>query len=334
MGLPVFSVARTFFANGYHDDGQKGECSNMATVTFEGVFPILVTPFDDRGDLDLESFARTVRFMADIGVDGVTVIGVLGESNRMLDAERERLIGTAVSALDGSIPVIVGTSHSGTQATLELSRMAESMGAAGVMVTPMREPVPNEDRIFEFFSQVAEGISIPVVVQDHPASTQVHMSVSLIHRLIQEIPRVACIKEEATPTPPRITAILNGIGDRSVTVLTGLGALYAGFDLARGAHGFMTGFAFPEVLIAMVQAARNGDFDAVHDIYRGYLPLIVFEQQPGVAIRKEIFRLRGLIDSSYVRHPGANIDPSTADQLNTLLSSILPGVDITRSVEV
>ena len=306
----------------------------MASVTFKGVFPILVTPFDDHGNLDLESFDRTVRFMADIGVNGVTIIGVLGESNRMLDAEREQLIKTAVGAAGGRIPVIVGTSYSGTRATLELSRMAESLGAAGVMVTPSRESVPNEDRIFEFFQQVAEGISIPIVVQDHPASTQVHMSVPLILRLVREISLVACIKEEAVPTPPKITALLNGIGDRAVTILTGLGALYGAFDLARGAHGFMTGFAFPEVLLVLVRGAKNKDFDTVHDIYHRYLPLIVYEQQPGVALRKEIFRLRGLIVSSYVRHPGANIDPTTADHLKSLLRKMLPGVDITRPIEV
>ena len=89
----------------------------MASVTFKGVFPILVTPFDDQGNLDLESFDRTVRFMADIGVNGVTIIGVLGESNRMLDADREQLIKTAVDAAGGRIPVIVGTSYSGTRAT-------------------------------------------------------------------------------------------------------------------------------------------------------------------------------------------------------------------------
>ena len=306
----------------------------MASVTFKGVFPILVTPFDDHGNLDLESFDRMVRFMADIGVNGVTIIGVLGESNRMLDAEREQLIKTAVDAAGGRIPVIVGTSYSGTRATRELSRMAESLGAAGVMVTPSRESVPNEDRIFEFFQQVAEGISIPIVVQDHPASTQVHMSVPLILRLVREIPLVACIKEEAVPTPPKITALLNGIADQAVTILTGLGALYGAFDLARGAHGFMTGFAFPEVLLALVRSAKNKDFDAVHDIYHRYLPLIVYEQQPGVAIRKEIFRLRGLIASSYVRHPGAHIDPTTADHLKSLLHKMLPGMDITRPIEV
>lgn len=53
--------------------------------SFQGVYPILATPFDDRENIDLESFGRLVRFMADIGVDGVTILGVLGESGRMVD---------------------------------------------------------------------------------------------------------------------------------------------------------------------------------------------------------------------------------------------------------
>ncbi len=306
----------------------------MSAVRFEGVFPILVTPFDEEGEVDLASFDRTVRFMVDIGVDGVTVLGVLGESNRMVDAEREQLIRMAVDAADGRIPVVAGTSHSGTAATRTLSRMAESLGADGVMVTPPREPVPSEARIFEFFQQVAEGISIPVVVQDHPVSTQVQMSVPLMLRLIDEIPRVACIKEEAVPTPPRIAALLEGMVDRRVSILTGLGALYGYFDLARGSDGFMTGFAFPEVLLAMVGAAREDRLDTVLEIYNRFLPLIVFEQQPGVAVRKEVFRLRGLIDSSRVRHPGSNIDGETGAQLRSLLKRVLGRVDITQPIEV
>jgi len=73
-------------------------------------------------------------------------------------------------------------------ATRTLSRMAESLGAGAVMVTPSREPVPGEDRVFEYFRQAVQGISIPVVVQDHPASTEVHMSVELMLRIVREIP--------------------------------------------------------------------------------------------------------------------------------------------------
>ena len=128
-----------------------------ATPNFRGVYPILVTPFDAQEQPDLESFDRLIRFMAKIGVDGVTILGVLGESNRMLDAEREQLIRTAVTAAEGRLPIVVGTSHKGTLATRGLSQMAADLGASAVMITPAQEPVPNEERIFEYFRQIADG---------------------------------------------------------------------------------------------------------------------------------------------------------------------------------
>jgi 4-hydroxy-tetrahydrodipicolinate synthase len=303
-------------------------------LSFEGVYPILVTPFTDGEEIDLESFFRVVRFMADIGVDGVTILGVLGESNRMGDAEREQLIRTAISASAGRIPVIVGTSHRGTLATGHLSQMAQSLGADAVMVTPSREPVPGEEKVLEFFRQVAGGISIPIVIQDHPASTEVHMPVPLLLRLVNEIPGVRCIKEEAPPTPQKIFALVQGMTGRKVPILTGLGALYGMFDLAEGSSGFMTGFAFPEVLVAMVRAVGRGEREAAWELYRRFLPLIVFEQQPGLGIRKETYRLRGLISSGRVRHPGAGVHPRAAEQLRALLARVLPGIDITRPLEL
>ena len=300
---------------------------------FKGVFPILITPFDDMGDVDLISFDRIIRFMKKVGVNGVTILGVLGESNRMTDAERESLIKTAIDAAEGQLPIVVGTSHSGTQATIHLSQMASQLGAHGVMVTPSREPVPNEQRIFEYIQHIANAIDLPIVLQDHPASTQVHMSTPLMLRMISEIPQITCIKEEATPTPPKITALKNGM-DRAVPILTGLGALYGRFDLERGTDGFMTGFAFPEILMAMVNAAKEERWDDLQTIYAQHLPLIVYEQQPGVAIRKDIFRLRGLIQSSHVRHPGASIDPDTAKQLQHILDTALPDTDLTQPLAV
>jgi 4-hydroxy-tetrahydrodipicolinate synthase len=301
---------------------------------FEGVFPILATPFNDDESLDLQSLARLVRFMVGLGVDGITVLGVLGESNRMVDAERAQVIETAVGAA-GKCPVIVGTSHSGTSAALQLSRTAQSLGAAAVMVSPQYEATPNEQRVFEYFQRIAGGISIPVVVQDHPPSSQVHMSVALLLRLVNEIPNIACVKAEAAPTLTKISALIDGMKTRRrVPLLTALGALYGGFELERGVNGFNTGFAFPEILLAMVQHARAGQMAQMHALYQRMLPLIVFEQQPGTAIRKELLRLRGLMTSSRVRHPGATIDPATAAQLAALIERVLPGIDIKQPVRL
>ena len=305
----------------------------MPILNFEGVFPILATPFHDDENLDLESFDRLVRFIGGLGVDGITILGVLGEANRLLDSERETLIRTAVAAA-GKMPVIVGASHSGTRAALELAQMAQELGAQAVMVTPHAEAVPNDERIVEYYKTIAGGLKIPIVLQDHPASTQVHMTASLLLRLVRDVPQIASIKEEAVPTAPKIRALTSAMKERKVPVLTGLGALYGLFDLEAGSSGFNTGFAFPEALTAMVKCARAADWKKVREIYTRFLPLIVFEQQPGVAVRKEILRLRGAIGSGAVRHPGASLQPGTSAQLHKLLDELFPKQDISLPVAV
>src|SRR5262245_53599121 len=154
-------------------------------TSFAGVIPILATPFQDDESLDLESWDRLIEFMVGVGVDGITILGVLGESNRLSDHERAALIERAVAVVKRRIPIIVGTSHTGTCATEYLSEMAQELGADAVMVTPLKEPVPNDDRIVESFQRLGSRLSIPIVLQDHPASSEVHMSAGLIARLVK-----------------------------------------------------------------------------------------------------------------------------------------------------
>lgn len=301
---------------------------------FHGVVPILATPFHDDEQVDVESWQRLIEFMMRLEVNGITILGVLGESNRLTDRERETLIGAAISTVDGRAAVIVGSSHTGTQAARDLARMAQDLGADAVMVAPAKEPVPNDDRILEYYQRIADGLSIPIVVQDHPASTDVHLSVGLILKLVREIPTIACVKEEAVPTAPKIRQLREGLGNTALPILTGLGALYAPFDLQAGSNGFNTGFAFPEVLQALVDAAANDDWPLVYRIYRRFAALIVFEQQPGVAVRKELLRRRGLLASARARHPGATISAVVSRQLDAVLDLTLPGTDLTQPLTV
>ena len=306
----------------------------MTQHKFSGVIPILATPFNDDESLDLRSWQRMIEFMVALGVDGITVLGVLGESNRLSDHEREALIKAAVATVKQRIPIIVGTSHSGTAAAIFLSRMAENLGADAVMVAPAREPVPSDERSVEYYHRIGEGVRVPIILQDHPASTEVHMPAPLVVRIVKEVASVACIKAEAVPTPTKIRALRSGLSSlpRPVSILSGLGALYAPFDLEAGSDGFNTGFAFPEVLRALVNAAQARDFDRVHALYARFAALIVFEQQPGLAIRKEILCQRGLIASNRVRHPGATILPAAAAEVAALIKRTLPTADITQAI--
>src|SRR5882672_5859782 len=163
-----------------------------------GVIPILATPFRADESLDRDSLARMIEFFAQTGVNAVTLLGVLGESNRLTDCERSSLIATAVKAA-GALPVIVGCSHTGTAATIALMQDAADQGAAAAMIAPSRQPVPNDESVFSYYSRIAEKSALPIILQDHPASTEVHMSVPLILRIAREVPSIACIKAEAVP---------------------------------------------------------------------------------------------------------------------------------------
>lgn len=294
-------------------------------ISFRGVFPILPTPFLPDESIDVASCEAMVRRMVEFDVDGVTILGVLGEANRLTDAERAQVIEAAVEAAAGRIPVAVGASHAGTRASRELAKDAIARGADAVMVTPHAEAVPSDNKVRQHIQAVAESTDAPIVLQDHPGSTGVHMPLDLVLSMVAEIPTIACIKQEALPSPPRVAALKAAL-ERPTPILTGLGTLYGAFELAAGADGFMTGFAFPEILAAMVAADTDGAFE----IHHRYLPLIVFENQPGVAIRKELFRRRGFIKHNTVRAPGAALSKTAATQLDQLLTRTFGTADIQR----
>lgn len=321
--------------------GGRAISSTPMTSFFKGVYPIMATPFNPDETLDLDGFRKSIAFMVDAGAQGATITGVLGESNRMTDKEREALIRVAVDVAGTCgrpFRVCVGTSHAGISATADLSQMAQDLGADAVMVTPTKELAPTpDDMLVELYARVAKKCpGLPIVLQDHPASTQVHMSVPLLCRIVLEVPTVTCIKLESLPTPAKIAQVRQKWAQvppkQECTILTGLGALYGGFDLEQGTEGFMTGFAFPEILAAMNHAAQAGDMERAHALYARFLPLMVFEQQPGVAVRKELYRRRGLLKSGHVRAPApSSVSPVLAKALEKLLVRTFgSGCDLTK----
>ena len=168
---------------------------------------------------------------------------------------------------------------------------------------------------------------LPIVIQDHPASSNVIMNTNLISSIVNEISSIACIKAEAVPTAKKISDLKRSF-DREINILTGLGGLYAYFDLIQNTDGFNTGFAFPEILQAMVRYKNSDNLDMVYKLYEKYLPLIVYEQQPGIAIRKEFLKQRGLIAENTVRHPGTKISSIEKENIKDILEKLFEKVNI------
>jgi len=289
-------------------------------MPLHGVCTIALTPFTDEGDLDDESIGSLAEFYLNSGVHGVTILGIMGEAHKLSDAERQAVTERYVSAIGGRVPVVVGCSAVATKVVVERVRAAEEADAAAVMVAP-----PNNQRsldlVFEHYRRVAEAVSVPVVVQDEPVNTGVVMPAPFIARLVDEIEGCRHVKLEEAPTTIKISDLLKNI-KTEVGVFGGLGGMYFYEELARGAVGIMTGFAYPHVLVETYRLFVEGEKREAQEYFFRYLPLIRFEAQlgvGGVGIRKEILKLRGVISSSHVRFPAPALDEETLRELEDLV---------------
>lgn len=290
---------------------------NALNRSAKGVFLITVTPFTSSGSLDLESTDRMVDFCLEKGVTGLTILGIMGEAPKLTAEESRIFVRRVLARVNGQVPVVVGASAAGFAPMRELTHSVMEMGAAGVMVAPP-STVKTDDQIGAYFDMVNEtlGASVPWVLQDHPVATGVQMSASVILRILKNSPNCVMLKHEDCPGLAKLSAI-RAASDRGelerVSILTGNGGgLFLPEELSRGADGAMTGFAYPEMMVDVCKAHACGDVERAHDLFDAYLPLARYEQQSGIglAVRKHLMALRGVIASEAVRKPGPKLSPA------------------------
>jgi 4-hydroxy-tetrahydrodipicolinate synthase len=293
------------------------------TTGLRGVIPITVTPFDATGRVDEASIASLVEFEVRCGVHGLTVLGIMGEAHKLGEGERRRVAEAFLQAAAGRLPVVVGTSHGGTAVAVELAQAAEAAGAAAVMVAPP-PGLRGEAAILAHYRAVAGALSIPVVIQDEPVTTGVLMPPELLVRIATEVPACRYVKLEEAPTPPKVTTLRALPGGERLAIFGGLNALYFYEELARGTVGIMTGVAFPELLVEIYAAFTRGDRAGAAALFDRYASYLRYEGQQGIglALRKEVLRLRGAIATSTVRPPGPVLDEVTRRELTALLARL------------
>ena len=293
-----------------------------AGAALEGVWNILPTPFTPDGALDHAGVARLTAFVMRTGVDGMTILGVMGEAPRLSDAERTRVIETTLGEAAGSLPVCVGVSHASTDRAVAFAVEAARLGAHSVMLAPPALAKPTDSALRRHYLAVADAIDVPIVVQDYPPASGVQMSVEFVAALAAEAPACRYVKMEDEPSPPKVARL--HVADPGIRILGGLGAIMLFEELQAGAAGTMTGFGFPEILVDIVRRYRSGDVEGARDVFYRALPLIRFENQPGInlPLRKHIYRRRGARASERVRQPAAARDRGTLDELDAILTHL------------
>ncbi len=292
-------------------------------TSLDGIHFMLPTPFNPDASLNTGPFKRLVDCAVSAGCTGVVTLGVMGEAHRLSDEERRQVQDAVISAADGRLKVIVGvSSQSGIDAALR-AKEAEKAGATAVMASPPTLARSNDAVVFAYYSKIEEADALPMVVQDLPEQTGVHMSPGFIAKLNSELPSARFLKLEDPPTPQKVTQVIESTGG-GMSIFGGLGGAFLFEELRRGAAGTMTGFAYTEVLVAIHRRMTAGDTEGARAIFYRWLPLIRYENTAGISlsIRKHLMAKRGLLDTPDVRPPTPSIGPDTLEELDDLLGSL------------
>ena len=291
-----------------------------------GVWAILPTPFTPDGAVDLASVATCVAFQRERGVTGLVALGVFGEAATLSPDEMDAVLAAVVAAADG-LPVVAGLDPLGTDEAVALAaRLAAAVRGANGDATPglravmVKVPSPDAATTAAHLRAVADAAGCGVVVQDYPARSGVTIAPEALAEATLACGAAVAVKAEAAPSAPTVARLVaaleaaahdaDGEADASgapVPVFGGLGGVGLLDELAAGAAGAMTGFAFPEGLVATLAAWRDGGFAAARDAWAPWLPLAVFEAQGpyALALRKELLRRRGALAHATVRLPAA-----------------------------
>ena len=281
---------------------------------YRGVFPVAPTTFTESGELDLPSQKRCIDFMIDAGSNGICILANFSEQFLLSDDEREVLTKAVLDHVKGRVPIIVTTTHFSTKVCAERSRRAQDLGASMVMVMPpyhgatFRVP---EGQIFDFYARLSDAITIPVMIQDAPASGTV-LSATFLARMAKEIEHICYFKIETAGAASKLRELIRLGGDAIEGPWDGEEAITLLADLDAGATGAMTGGAYPDGIRQIIDPYLAGDREQALAAYARWLPLINHEnRQGGLLSAKALMKEGGVIQCEAPRHPFPTMHPDT-----------------------
>ncbi|CAB3725498.1 dihydrodipicolinate synthase family protein [Trinickia soli] len=279
---------------------------------YQGVFPVAPTIFTEQGELDLDGQRRCLDFMIDAGSNGICIHANYSEQFALADEERELITRTTLEHVAGRVPVIVTTSHFSARVCAQRNRRAQAMGAAMVMVMPPYHGATfrvSEPQIQAFFREAAEGLDIPLMIQDAPASGTA-LSAPFLAKLARGIDAVSYFKIETAGAASKLRELISLGGDAIEGPWDGEEGITLLADLDAGATGAMTGAGYPDGIRRITDAHFAGRRDEAVEQYARWLPLINYEnRQAGFLAAKALMLEGGVITCDKPRAPWPELPP-------------------------
>ena len=242
------------------------------SVTWSGVFPALMTEFNKDGSLDLDGTQRHIKSCMDAGIEGLVMLGTLGENASLRAEEKETVLKAAVEATEGKIPVLSGVAEYTTELGLEHAARAKRAGCEGLMVLPSMVYQQDQREGQAHFNAIANGTNLPVMIYNNPVSYKLDMTPESFVEMSANN-NIVAVKESSNDSR-RMTDMINACGDRYV--------MFCGVDdlvlenLMFGATGWVSGLvnSFPKEAVALYTYAKAGKTEEAVALYRWFMPLL------------------------------------------------------------
>lgn len=295
-------------------------------VPFTGIIPPVSTIFNADGKLDRQGTAALVDDMINAGVDGLFFLGSGGEFSQLNTEERKAIAEFAIEHVKGRVPVLIGTGGTNARETIELSQHAQRAGADGIVVINPYYWKVSEANLIRYFEQVADSVTLPVILYNFPALTGQDLTPQLVKSLVDSRSNIVGIKDTIDSVAHLRSMILTVKGAHPhFVVLCGyddhlFNTLLLGGEGAISASG---NFA-PQLSVKLLQAFRDGDLAQAAQYHQTLLqiPQIYQLDTPFVNVIKEAIALCGRPVSTHVLPPAGPLDEARKARLKSLLQQL------------
>ena len=245
-------------------------------MNFEGTYVAMVTPFDNKGNIDEEGLRSNINYLIDKGVNGLVGAGTTGESATITHDEHKQIIEVLVDEVDGRVETIAGTGSNSTSEALNLTKFAQDIGVdAALVITPYYNK-PQQHALVNHYQAVGT-CDLPIIAYNVPSRTGVNMDVETIVE-IAKIDNIDAVKE-ASGSVDKVSDIYNallaeGLED-DFNILSGEDSLTLPI-MAVGGTGVISASANIDAkrMVLMVDSILNDDYDRAFELHNEMLELI------------------------------------------------------------
>jgi len=287
-------------------------------VLFGRVATAMVTPFDNKGNIDFSKVTKLVNYLIDNGTDSLVVSGTTGESPTLTKEEKIALFKHVVKVVDKRIPVIAGTGSYDTYSSIELTKKAEEAGVDGIMLVAPYYNKPNQRGLYEHYAAIARAVTLPIIIYNIPPRSVIDMTPETMGRLHADFKNIVGVKD-ATAKVDRVTEQRLTCGPDFIQ-LSGEDASALGFN-AHGGVGCIsvTANAAPRLCAEFQEASLSGDREKALQLQDRLMPLhkALFIEPNPAGVKYALSRLGKM--ENVLRNPLVTVEQETADRIDAAL---------------